>query len=184
MLVRILLAPYWMAKEDDEKIKRQQKELDSLRLSELKTATLDVRGPELYQDHFTAKRWRMIVHNQGADTARNVLMRLRSIDPKPRYGRWFADYPYAVRRTSASAHDQLSGCKINPNDEDIYEVVSGWQIAEGDFFTEGLDTKGDRNFIRIEPDEHWELKYEVMAENAAPDKLFFDYVRERRCRLC
>ena len=116
----------------------------------------------------TAKRWRMIVHNQGADTARNVLMRLRSIDPKPRYGRWFADYPYAVRRTSASAHDQLSGCKINPNDEDIYEVVSGWQIAEGDFFTEGLDTKGDRNFIRIEPDEHWELKYEVMAENAAP----------------
>lgn len=63
---------------------RQLTGKNASRLSELKTATLDVRGPELYQDHLTvAKRWRMIVHNRGPDAAGNVLMRLRSIDPQP-----------------------------------------------------------------------------------------------------
>lgn len=71
-----------------------------------------------------------------------------------------------MTRTSASAHNQLSGGKINPNDEDTYEVVAGWDV-EGDFYTDGLDTKR-KIFIRIEPDERWELKYDVMAENATP----------------
>lgn len=133
--------------------------------SELKTAILDVRGPALYQDHLTvAKRWRMIVHNRGPDAAGNVLMRLRSIDPQPRY--WVPDYPYMVTRTLASAHNQLFGGKINPNDEDTYEVLAGWDV-EGDFYTDKLDTKR-KIPIRIEPDERWELKYDVMAENATP----------------
>jgi hypothetical protein len=109
----------------------------------------------------------MTVRNSGPVRAGNVQMRLRDIEPRPRYATWLADYPYSVSRVGVTGHAE---CKINPNDDETYEVIAGWRNQEGTIFTEGLDTKttSHKNHISIEPDECWELKYEVTAENADP----------------
>ena len=97
-------------------------------------------------------------------------MRLRDIEPRPRYATRLADCPYSVTRVGVPGHSE---CKINPNDGETYEVISRWPNLEGDIFTEGLDTKttSHTNYIRIDPDEQWELKYEVTAEKAEAIRL-------------
>jgi hypothetical protein len=130
----------------------------------LKTV-LEVSGPHVLQNHPAIKRWRMTVRNEGHATAINVQMRLRNIDPRPKYRPWEADYPYPVQLVGTIGNPQFS-CRINQNDDAAFEIVSGWP-NNGDFYTRGLDTKTTHdNPIRIENDERWELKYEVIAENA------------------
>jgi hypothetical protein len=125
--------------------------------------TLSVSGPHLHQSHPVIKCWRLIVQN-GPTVASNVKMRLINIVPRPRYAAWFADYPYPLRSLAAGAAE----VRINPNEEEHFEAVSGWPNSEEAFFTRGLDTKSADNPIRIEPDERWELQYAVTAENADP----------------
>jgi hypothetical protein len=57
--------------------------------------------------------------------------------------------------------------KINPNDDESYEIICGWKSEAGSFFTT-LDTKNARNQIQIQPVERWEFLYEVTASNAKP----------------
>jgi hypothetical protein len=126
---------------------------------------LKVTGPYLYKNHPAINRWRMKVHNEGPASAVNVQMRLRNIVPRPKYRPWGNDYPYPVQLVGIVAHPQFS-CRINQNDDASFEIVSGW-ANNGDFYTRGLDTKTNDNPIHIEIDERWELKYDVIADNAA-----------------
>jgi hypothetical protein len=129
-------------------------------------AKLHISGPTNYQNHPLVNRWRMKVHNEGNSTAVNVQIRLRDIVPRPKYCLWGADYPYSVQLVSTVGGPQFA-CRINKNDAATFEIVSGWP-NNGDFYTDGLDTKTSDNRVRIENDERWELKYDVIAENAAP----------------
>jgi hypothetical protein len=80
------------------------------------------------------------------------------------------DYPYRVQLVGATGNEQFSS-RIIKNDDAIFEIVSCWP-NNGDFYTRGLDTKTNDNPIRIENDEVWELKYDVIAENAEPLEFF------------
>jgi hypothetical protein len=147
-------------------IKEEFRAIIEDRLGKQGRATLGLSGPHLHHGNDPlVNRWRMTVHNSGPVSAGNVQMRLRDIEPRPSYATWLADYPYSVTRVGATGHSE---CKINPNDDEVYEVIAGWKNGEGNIFGEGLDTKttSHKNYIGIEPDEHWELKYEVTAENA------------------
>jgi len=149
-------------------IKEEFRAIIEDRLGKQRRATLSLSGPDLHHgNNANVNRWRMTVHNSGPVSAGNVQMRLRDIEPRPRYATWLADYPYTVTRVGVTGHQE---CKINPNDGETYEVIAGWKNGEGNIFSEGLDTKttSHKNYIAIEPDECWELKYEVTAENADP----------------
>jgi hypothetical protein len=91
-------------------------------------------------------------------------MRLCDIDPHPKYRPWGADYRYPVQLVGIAGNPQFS-CRINQNDDAAFEIVSGWP-NNGDFYTRGLDTKTNDNPIRIENDERWVLKYDIIADNA------------------
>ena len=94
----------------------------------------------------------------------NVQMRLRSIDPRPNYRPWGADYPYPVQLVGITGDPQFS-CRINQNDAATFEIVSGWP-NNGDFYIRGLDTKSGDHPIHIENGENWILKYDIIADNA------------------
>jgi hypothetical protein len=84
------------------------------------TAKLKITGPLLSPDHTGHDRWRIRVHNKGPATADNVQMRLKSITPRPRYGRWQDDYPYQVERVGTDLDDPPS--RINKGDTEDFEV--------------------------------------------------------------
>ncbi len=132
-------------------------------LETLKTV-LEVSGPHFLPDHVGHDQWRFRVHNRGPTTAANVQMRLRNIDPRPKYGRWQADYPYPVIRVGKRLDEPPS--RINVGDEEDYEVKT-WRGSDGNFYA-SLNTKdiGPLYMVAIEPSEVWELKYELTAENA------------------
>jgi hypothetical protein len=125
---------------------------------------LKVTGPYIFQDHLAINHWRMKVHNEGPATAVNVRMRLCDIDTRPKYPLWVADYRYPVRLVGTAGNAQFS-CRINQNDDAAFEIVSGWR-NNGDFYTGGLDTKAKDNPIRIENNERWVLKYDIISDNA------------------
>jgi len=125
---------------------------------------LKVTGSYLYINHLGISHWRMKVHNEGPAGAVNVQMRLRSIDPRPNYRPWGADYPYPVQLVGITGDPQFS-CRINQNDAATFEIVSGWP-NNGDFYIRGLDTKSGDHPIHIENGENWILKYDIIADNA------------------
>jgi hypothetical protein len=125
---------------------------------------LKTSGPYLYKNHPRFNHWRMKVHNEGPAGAVNVQMRLRNIDPPPRYPIWGADYPYPVQLVGIAGNPQFS-CRVNQNNDAVFEIVSGWS-NNGEFFTRGLDTKTNDTPIRIENGERWVLKYDIIADNA------------------
>jgi len=125
---------------------------------------LRVTGPHLHQHYPTIKQWRMLVENLGRTVARNVRMQLTAISPRPRYAGWGADYPYPVRRVTAPGLEH-SPCNVSPSGAEHFEVLSGWLNAQGLMFTDGLDTKHERNRIQIDHDERWRLFYRVTSDN-------------------
>lgn len=123
---------------------------------------LEVSGPHLLPDHLGHNRWRFRVHNHGPATANNVQMRLRDVDPRPKYGRWQADYPYPVSRVGRTLDGPPS--RINIGDEEDYEVWT-WLGSDGNLYA-SIHTKDKLKQTVIEPSEILELKYELTAENA------------------
>ena len=114
-----------------------------------------------------ARRW---LHDTSLYTceAPHVLVYLRSATPGPKQ---MADYPYPVYPVGTIMNDagQLGKPErqINPKSDLDYEITRGWKAADsGQFFT-SLNTRGGgHNVVRIEPDERWQLHYEVSWENA------------------
>jgi hypothetical protein len=133
-----------------------------------KTARLAIKGPRLHQyppdQSHTTSFCRMAVHNNGAAAANNVRIRLHNIEPRPRHSSWSADYPYPVARVGQPI--ETSGCAIDRGADELFQIACGWKNARGEFMA-GLDTKSAfHNPTPIEPDERWELTYEVTADNA------------------
>jgi hypothetical protein len=135
-------------------------------------ARLSVIGPRLHQyppqtaqtTHFC----RMRVRNRGPASARNVRIQLLNIEPRPRHGSWTGDYPYPVARVGQPI--EAAACELGRGADELFQIAAGWKNTRGDFMA-GLDTKsGFHNPTPIEPDECWEMTYEVVADNAAPIK--------------
>jgi hypothetical protein len=131
-----------------------------------------VTGPRLHQypphkaqtTHFC----RMRVHNRGPASARNVRIQLLNIEPRPRHGSWTADYPYPVARVGQPI--EAWSCELGRGADELFQIAAGWKNSRGDFMA-GLDTKsGFHNPTLFEPDECWEMTYEVVADNAEPVK--------------
>jgi hypothetical protein len=127
-----------------------------------KGTTLNVSGPDLLPDREGRNHWRFRVHNDGPEPANNVHMWLRDINPRPKYGRWQADYPYPVSRVGKALNDPPS--RINIGDEEYYEVLT-WASSDGTLYA-SFDTKDSRMQTIIEPSEVLILKYELTSDNA------------------
>jgi hypothetical protein len=158
-IIRLICAPARVyTRLEDEKIKLQA-ELEQLRA---KRATLTVSGPHIFKDprYQSQVRWRMKVHNSGPAAADNLHMNLRHGNAEPKDATWVADYPYPVARVNPSFED----LKINPNNDEIYEIVCGWKSEAGPFFTT-LHFR-NHNQIQIQPEERWEFLYEATSSNA------------------
>jgi len=128
-------------------------------------AKLSLDGPSLFQDKDGQQnRWRIRVINAGPASARNIHVRLVSVDPRPKYGPWSGDYPYPVPPLGLTI--DAPERSINPGDSETFELFMGWKSASGEFYS-SLDTRlSGHNPIRIEKDERWKLTYEITAENA------------------
>jgi hypothetical protein len=100
-------------------------------------AKIKITGPFLSPDQLGHDRWRFRVTNRGPATANNVQMRLTEISPRPRYGRWQADYPYQVERVGKTFRDLPA--RINPGDTEDFEFKT-WQGSDGNIYA-SLDTK-------------------------------------------
>lgn len=135
-----------------------------------KTARLIIKGPRLHQyppdQSFTTNFCRIAVRNHGPTTAKNVRMRLLSIDPRPRHSSWLADYPYPVAPVGQPT--EAATCALDRDADEFFQVACGWKNSREEFMV-GLDTKSAfHNPTPIEPDERWQLTYEVTADNAEP----------------
>jgi hypothetical protein len=133
-----------------------------------KTARLAIKGPRLHQyppdQWYTTSFCRMAVHNHGPVDANNVRIHLLNIEPRPRHSSWLADYPYPVARVGQPI--ETSGCALDRGADELFQIACGWKNARGEFMA-GLDTKSAfHNPTPIDPDERWELTYEVTADNA------------------
>lgn len=133
-------------------------------LPEQTRAKLKISGPFLSPDHTGHDRWRIRAKNCGPSTADNVRMRLININPRPRYPRWQADFPYEVERVGKAIIDPPS--RLNKGDVEDFEFRT-WRGGDGSIYT-SLDTKDTPPLYRlaIEPDEIWKLDYELTASNA------------------
>jgi hypothetical protein len=133
------------------------------------TARLAIKGPRFHQyppdQSYTTSFCRLAVHNRGPATAKNVRMRLLSIEPRPRHSSWLADYPYPVARVAQPV--EAAACALDRDADELFQLACGWKNSRGEFMA-GLDTKSAfHNPTLIEPDERWQLTYEVTADNAA-----------------
>lgn len=133
-----------------------------------RTARLTIKGPHLHQyppdQSHTTNFCRMAVHNFGPAAAKNVRMRLLNIEPRPRHSSWLANYPYPVAR--AGQPIEAATCVLDRDADELFQVACGWRNSRGEFMA-GLDTKSAfHNPTPIELDEHWQLTYEVTADNA------------------
>jgi hypothetical protein len=98
--------------------------------------------------------------------------RLVNIVPRPRHASWAADYPYPVAR--AGHPIEAPGCELNRGADVLFQVASAWRNSRGQFLA-GLDTKsGFHNPTPIDPDERWQMTYEVTADNAKPLKFLLE----------
>src|SRR3984893_5857738 len=140
----------------------------------LKTV-LEVSGPNFLRDHLGRDRWRFRVYNHGPATAHNVQMQLRDVDPRPKYDRWQADYPYPVSRVGKTLNEPPS--RINIGDEENYEVWT-WLGSDGNHYA-SIDTRDKVNQTAIESSEVLELEYDVTAENA--DRVCFSMQMSVKC---
>jgi hypothetical protein len=137
--------------------------------ADLTRTTLEALGPRRHPRGDTRfYMWVIDIKNLGPVAAQNVVVRLRSVAPKPRYQLWAEGYPYIVERLGFGVLSHGSG--INPGDDETFHILTGWP-NNGDFYTKGLNTRGGDNPIKIERDEMWVLEYEVTAANA--DKIQF-----------
>src|ERR1700730_13036842 len=136
---------------------------------------LEVSGPHLLSDHLGNNRWRFRVHNHGSATANNVQMQLQNINPRPKYDRWQADYPYPVSRVGKTLNEPPS--RINLGDEENYEVWT-WLGSDGNHYA-SIDTRDKVNQTAIESSEVLELEYDVTAENA--DRVCFSMQMSVKC---
>jgi len=139
-------------------------------------ARLRIAGPRLHQypphKTHTTHFCRMRIHNRGPAIAHNVQIRLVNIVPRPRHASWAADYPYPVAR--AGHPIEAPGCELSRGADVLFQVASAWKNSRGQFLA-GLDTKsGFHNPTPIEPDERWEMTYEVTADNAKPLKFLLE----------
>jgi hypothetical protein len=153
------------------------KHYSQLRTGGPQDAVLSISGPHLLRDrnYKNKNQWRVTVHNAGPAAARNVQMKLRSGAEEPKDPRWSGDYPYPVSRvgtiTNDPGHINVPGQQINANDDEMYEIVCGWETERGHQFFTDINTKGGgHNQIQINSNERWKLSYEVTAENASPIK--------------
>lgn len=132
------------------------------------TARLSIKGPRLHQyppdQSHTTYFCRLAVRNHGPATAKNVRMHLLNIEPRPRHSSWLADYPYPVAPVSQPV--EAVTCVLDRDADELFQVARGWKNSRGEFMA-GLDTKSAfHNPTPIEPDERWQLTYEVTADNA------------------
>jgi hypothetical protein len=118
---------------------------------------------------------RIGVYNAGSAVAGNVKVSLLTAT-KPRYP-IRNDFPYRVVRVGTDwrvgtgmATIQIEDVDINPGEEELYEVMNTWVSSDGRRLIGKIDTKpdGKHYYWGIEPDERWELQYEVTAANADP----------------
>jgi hypothetical protein len=139
-------------------------------------ARLSVKGPRLHQyppqRSNTTDFCRMRIHNRGPGDASNVHIRLLDIAPRPRHASWAADYPYPVARVGQPI--EACGCAIKRGADELFQVASAWRDSRGEFMA-GLDTKSPfHNPTPIEPDECWQMTYEVTADNAEPVRFLLE----------
>jgi len=165
VVMRLLLAPSWMAKEDAQKSAGLEEKIRDLAQTHAK---LEIGEPRLFQDttFINQNSWRMRISNRGPATATNVIVRLWDSKPVPTYGAWQSDFPYDVRRLGHPV--EPDGCGISNNGSEDFEIIASWQSAQGALFTKGMDTKRARADmgIGIDTDEKWELSYRVTADNS------------------
>jgi hypothetical protein len=127
-------------------------------------ATLAVAGPRRNRASSEFDKWRVTVHN-GSTPASNVKMRLIGISPRPRSAEWRAEYPYPIVRAEQTL--DAPAAELNPGDSEDYDAVPASRSSATGQLSVHLNTKNLSDpRIAIEPDERWELHFEVTARNA------------------
>jgi hypothetical protein len=142
------------------------------------------RAPYTYSDGRTS-RYRIGVHNLGSTTVEHVRVELLSVAPPPKAGNFSADFPYPVRRVTdpePKHYERVNadGKPLNPDAEDLFEVLSFWISSENRVIVDGLDTKPVQWDGKFEMHEHeaWCLRYRVSAGQGAPLTAVFLVRRE------
>jgi hypothetical protein len=158
-IIRLICAPARVYALLENEKSGLQAELEQLRA---KRATLTISGPYRFKDprYQSQILWRMKVHNSGPAAADNVHVNLRHGNAEPKDANWAADYPYPV----ACVNPTFEALKINPNNDESYEIIWGWKSETGTFFTKFHSR--NPNQIQIQPEERWEFLYEVTSSNA------------------
>jgi hypothetical protein len=166
------------AREENESLKRKATP-PSLEIRPLPEAALKSSAERGYS------HYRMSIHNSGSETARNVQVRLVSIEPPPisEYFRARADFPYHVRlaHVADGPVDTSTDHDINPGTSKQFELLFFWESADHRIMVDGIDTKQvlsrDARFS-IEDKECWHLKYEVSSTQDAIQRPIFFVRRE------
>jgi len=128
--------------------------------------------------------YRMGIYNRASITAENVQLLLTDIEPKPASPLFPADFPYRVRR-AFSPVAKLEGCRINPADEELFELLSFWTGGDEQLYVDGIDTKREPSESRysrfpMEPCEKWKLKYKITSANADEQTVTFSARQEKQ----
>jgi hypothetical protein len=161
---RLFMAPYWIYKADQEKIKGFE---SKLALTQGSRAILKVGEPRFYQyEQTTTFHWRVNVINDGPASANNVQVSLCNINPPPISAAWHDDYPYPLVRTGLTLDSPTT--PINSHDSQGFDLFMSYLNHVGGRFVL-LDTKSHgQNPTYMEEGERWELTYKITSENSDP----------------
>jgi hypothetical protein len=113
---------------------------------------------------------RIGVYNRGPGVAENVEVWLDDIAPPPREPIFRADFPYRVRRVG-HPNPESTGCPINPDAEEYFEIASSWiSGSDNRLMVGGMDTKEDGEPFAVPFDvgESWVLKLRVSTATSEP----------------
>ncbi len=124
---------------------------------------------------------RFELYNSWSIAAENVKVFLKEITPKPRDSNFRADYPFRVRRHSESSVADGDGCRVNPRNKELFEILKFWISSELRLMVDGIDTKrvGNLGWFGIEEGEQWQMKYEITCASRDPQALVFSARCER-----
>jgi hypothetical protein len=138
-----------------------------LEIQPIKQANISIRFAEHAPYRMESNSYvvyRIGIYNAGEIAADNVLVRLIDINPRPRYSKYTADFPYPLFTSNGN-----ESVRINPHDEQLFSLAQSWQSSDGRIIVDGINRKiwmQPYTEVAIEKDELWKLRVRVTAANA------------------
>jgi hypothetical protein len=135
--------------------------------------------PKEYSDN-DGTHYRVVIFTDGPAVAENVQLLLIDITPSPLDPGFRRDFPYVVARAGYQPDPARIGCKINPKERELFEVMRWWRSGGGQMMVHGFDTKSPiqplykglpssmAGSFEVHSGEHWQLQYRASAANARP----------------